>query len=165
MKNIFYSSVTIKPKTYFIFSTNKGICLVTGSLKEGHNWLKKTFKEYTLIEDPEWKDLKNAKKQLEQYTEKSSTDFNLRYDLYGTPFQVAVWNELNNIAYGKTKTYKDVAVAINRPKATRAVGAACGKNPVMIFIPCHRVIGSNGSLTGYGGGLKMKKNLLDLEMS
>ncbi|WP_099321315.1 methylated-DNA--[protein]-cysteine S-methyltransferase [Anaerococcus sp. Marseille-P3625] len=83
--------------------------------------------------------------------------------LEGTDFQKIVWKELCNIPYGKTKTYKDIAYAINRPKAIRPVATAIGKNPLMILIPCHRVIGSDGKLCGYAYGLSVKKFLIDLE--
>jgi methylated-DNA-[protein]-cysteine S-methyltransferase len=83
--------------------------------------------------------------------------------LHGTAFQVAVWKELLRIPYGETRSYLDIAQAIGRPAAVRAVGAANGANPIAIIVPCHRVIGSNGSLTGYGGGLPAKEWLLALE--
>jgi methylated-DNA-[protein]-cysteine S-methyltransferase len=81
----------------------------------------------------------------------------------GTEFQLSVWNYLTRIPYGETRSYAQVAEAIGRPKAVRAVGAANGSNPVAIIVPCHRVIGSSGKLTGYGGGLPLKKRLLELE--
>nr|WP_273702385.1 methylated-DNA--[protein]-cysteine S-methyltransferase [Tepidanaerobacter syntrophicus] len=84
-------------------------------------------------------------------------------DLKGTDFQISVWEALLNIPYGTTKTYSQVAAEIGRPKATRAVGGAIGANPVSIVVPCHRVIGKDGSLTGFGGGLEIKKKLLKLE--
>jgi len=84
-------------------------------------------------------------------------------ELRGTPFQVAVWEQLRQIPHGTTCTYQDVATAIGRPSAVRAVAGAIGRNPISIIVPCHRVIGSNGSLTGYGGGLDRKKRLLELE--
>jgi methylated-DNA-[protein]-cysteine S-methyltransferase len=81
----------------------------------------------------------------------------------GTEFQQKVWAALCEIPYGETRTYGEIAAAIGSPKAARAVGMACNRNPVWITIPCHRVVGSNGSLTGYAGGLEMKKFLLELE--
>jgi methylated-DNA-[protein]-cysteine S-methyltransferase len=83
----------------------------------------------------------------------------------GTPFQNAVWTRLAAIPYGRTLSYRDLAAAVGRPRAVRAVGAANGRNPISIIIPCHRVIGSDGSLTGYGGGLDKKQWLLDFEAS
>jgi O-6-methylguanine DNA methyltransferase len=90
-------------------------------------------------------------------------DFVLPLDLRGTLFQKRVWQELCRIPYGETRSYRFVADSIGVPKAVRAVGAANGRNPVPIVVPCHRVIGAGGSLVGYGGGLPMKKFLLDLE--
>ena len=103
--------------------------------------------------------------QLEEYFQGKRTTFSLPFKLTGTPFQLAVWKELQNIPYGKTTSYKEIAQKINKPKAYRAVGMANNKNPLPIIIPCHRVIGSNGKLIGYAGGLKLKNYLLELEKS
>lgn len=104
-----------------------------------------------------------AKKQLDGYFAGRRTSFDLPVAPHGTPFQVRVWNALTRIGYGETKSYGAVAQAIGSPKAVRAVGAANGRNPVPIVIPCHRVIGADGSLTGFGGGMACKEYLLDLE--
>lgn len=103
--------------------------------------------------------------QLDEYFQGKRTVFSLPFKLTGTPFQLAVWKELQNIPYGKTTSYKEIAQKINKPKAYRAVGMANNKNPLPIIIPCHRVIGSNGKLIGYAGGLKLKNYLLELEKS
>lgn len=92
-------------------------------------------------------------------------DFYNDISLKGTEFQLKVWKELQNIPYGETRTYKEIAQAIGKPKAIRAVASAIGKNPIMIIIPCHRVIGSDGKLHGYAYGLDLKKNLLNIENS
>lgn len=102
---------------------------------------------------------------LEKYLKgelKSFKDFDID-KLEGTDFQKNVWKELCNIPYGETRSYKDIAYAINRPRAIRPVATAIGKNPLMILIPCHRVIGSDGKLCGYAYGLSVKKFLIDLE--
>jgi len=105
-----------------------------------------------------------AKTQLIQYFSKERTDFDLELDFEGaTDFYQSVWHKVAAIPYGKTKSYLDVAKAINNPKAVRAVGMANGKNPIPIIIPCHRVIASSGKLQGYAHGLSMKKALLTLE--
>ena len=101
--------------------------------------------------------------QLNQYFSGERKDFNLPLSLNGTEFQKKVWNALQKIPYGETDTYGGIAAKIGSPKASRAVGMSNNKNPIMIIVPCHRVIGANGSLTGYAGGLEMKKYLLDLE--
>lgn len=103
--------------------------------------------------------------QLDEYFQGKRTTFSLPFKLTGTPFQLAVWKELQNIPYGQTTSYKEIAQKINKPKAYRAVGVANNKNPLPIIIPCHRVIGSNGKLIGYAGGLKLKNYLLELEKS
>lgn len=103
--------------------------------------------------------------QLDEYFQGKRTTFSLPFKLTGTPFQLAVWKELQNIPYGKTTSYKEIAQKMNKPKAYRAVGMANNKNPLPIIIPCHRVIGSNGKLIGYAGGLKLKNYLLELEKS
>ena len=103
--------------------------------------------------------------QLDEYFQGKRTTFSLPFKLTGTPFQLAVWKKLQNIPYGKTTSYKEIAQKINKPKACRAVGMANNKNPLPIIIPCHRVIGSNGKLIGYAGGLKLKNYLLELEKS
>jgi O-6-methylguanine DNA methyltransferase len=89
--------------------------------------------------------------------------FSCPLDLHGTPFQLAVWRALQDIPYGETRSYGQIAQLVGRPNASRAVGAANGANPVAIIVPCHRVIGSNGALTGYGGGVPTKAWLLSLE--
>jgi methylated-DNA-[protein]-cysteine S-methyltransferase len=101
--------------------------------------------------------------QLEEYFSKTRREFDLPVDMYGTNFQKLVWKQLREIPYGEVRSYKEVAQAIGVPKAVRAVGGANNKNPVSIVVPCHRVIGSNGSLVGYGGGLHIKEYLLTLE--
>lgn len=107
--------------------------------------------------------IKNAALQIEEYLMGLRNTFDLPLDPKGTPFQKSVWNALLKIPYGETQSYKDIAIAINNPKGSRAIGMANNKNPIMIVIPCHRVIGSNGSLVGYGGGLSIKEYLLNIE--
>ena len=104
-----------------------------------------------------------AAAQLQEYFTGTRKSFTFPTELRGTPFQVSVWKELARIPYGETRTYGDIARAIGKVKAVRAVGMACSRNPIWIAIPCHRVIGSNQKLTGYAGGLSMKDALLNLE--
>lgn len=98
--------------------------------------------------------------QLDAYFNGGRIDFDMHLALDGTPFQRRVWRAVQDIPYGSTRTYAELACQLGRPKAARAVGVANGSNPLPILIPCHRVIGSNGSLTGYAGGLKLKQWLL-----
>jgi len=104
-----------------------------------------------------------AKEQLREYFARKREAFDLPLVLNGTPFQLSVWRELQAIPYGKTVSYLELAKKIGNPKAVRAVGMANGSNPIPIIVPCHRVIGSDGSLTGFGGGLPTKQRLLALE--
>ena len=101
--------------------------------------------------------------QLGEYFAGRRTDFDLPLDPHGTPFQRAVWTALQAIPHGVTTSYGALAARLGRPRAARAVGAANGQNPISIVIPCHRVIGANGTLTGYAGGLERKQALLELE--
>ena len=107
--------------------------------------------------------IKKAFEQIKEYLEGKRKEFDLPIFLEGTEFQKNVWTTLKEIPYGVTKTYKEIAVSIGNEKACRAVGNANNKNPISIVIPCHRVIGSNGKLVGYAGGLSIKENLLELE--
>lgn len=107
--------------------------------------------------------LSDAVHQLDAYFAGDLRHFELPLRPDGTPFQLRVWEELRRIPYGETRSYRDVARSIGSPEAVRAVGAANGRNPIPIVVPCHRVIGANGKLTGFGGGLDVKQLLLDLE--
>jgi methylated-DNA-[protein]-cysteine S-methyltransferase len=117
--------------------------------------------------EPDWifneKPFAAARQQLEEYFAGERKDFDLPLHLSGTDFQIQVLQELRRIPYGETRSYGDIAKRIGRPKAMRAVGAANGRNPIPIIVPCHRVIGSSGDLTGFGGGLDTKEALLRLE--
>ena len=117
--------------------------------------------------DPAWQEdprpFAEARRQLEAYFAGRLEVFDLPLALDGTPFQVKVWRAVAEIPYGQTRAYGDVARRIRRPSAVRAVGAANGANPIAIVVPCHRIIGSGGSLVGYGGGLERKRWLLQHE--
>ena len=101
--------------------------------------------------------------ELQEYLAGKRTAFDIPLAPAGTEFQRAVWKALQNIPYGQTRSYADIAAVVGNPKATRAVGSANNRNPIAVLIPCHRVVGSNGKLTGYAGGLALKQRLLDLE--
>lgn len=117
--------------------------------------------------EPDWifneRQLEEVCRQIGEYFDGSRREFDLRLQLSGTEFQVSVLEALLDIPYGKTVSYGDIAKRIGRPKAVRAVGAANGRNPLPIVVPCHRVIGSTGDLTGFGGGLDTKEALLRME--
>lgn len=107
--------------------------------------------------------LKKAVKEIEEFLEGKRKKFSLNLDIIGTEFQKKVWKTLQTIPYGKTWSYKELAVKVGNSNASRAVGTANGKNPLSLIIPCHRVISSDGGLGGYAGGLKIKTKLLDIE--
>jgi methylated-DNA-[protein]-cysteine S-methyltransferase len=107
--------------------------------------------------------IKKTAAQLAEYFEGARTSFDVPLSPRGTAFQLAVWNALQTSPFGKTRSYKEIAEQIGNPTACRAVGMANNRNPIVILVPCHRVIGSDGSLTGYGGGLPVKQFLLELE--
>jgi methylated-DNA-[protein]-cysteine S-methyltransferase len=117
--------------------------------------------------DPDWiyneKPFASARQQLREYFAGERREFDLPLKLSGTEFQMNVLQALQQIPYGETTSYADIAERVGRPKAVRAVGAANGRNPIPIIVPCHRVIGSHGDLTGFGGGLDTKEALLRLE--
>ncbi|MEW9675663.1 methylated-DNA--[protein]-cysteine S-methyltransferase [Lentibacillus sp. L22] len=125
-------------------------------------WGARYFTNSVFVNDPE--KVEHTKQQLQQYFEDGKMDFTINFVFYGTPFQKRVWQALyDTIPYGETRTYKDIAVEIGNPKAVRAVGGAVNKNPFSIIVPCHRVIGANGKMVGYNGGLDKKEYLLTHE--
>jgi len=118
-----------------------------------------------LIEDNNENILREAERQLKEYFAGKRRSFSIPLDMRGTPFQKDVWRILQTIPFGETLSYGQIANRLGRPGASRAVGAANGRNPISIVVPCHRVIGSTGKLTGFAGGLDIKAHLLDLESS
>jgi methylated-DNA-[protein]-cysteine S-methyltransferase len=116
---------------------------------------------------PEWRPadepFADVRRQLSEYFDGERAAFDVPLVISGTPFQRRVWQALRQIPYGETTTYGELARRVGRPSASRAVGLANGRNPIAVIVPCHRVIGSDGSLTGYGGGLERKRLLLELE--
>lgn len=144
--------------------------------KSPYGWLKIGMKEekvcYLKLADEASLSLEMAdhgvgfeeiKRELDEYFQGNRSSFSTPLLMDGTEFQKKVWKALREIPYGETRTYKDIAKAVGNEKASRAVGMANNKNPIHIVIPCHRVIGSNGKLVGYAGGLDMKSGLLDIE--
>jgi len=147
-----------------IASTEKGVCKIAlpkESEEDFSRWLEAHFGPQNVIEDRSKNEAVLA--ELESYLAGELREFQSPLDLRGTEFQMKVWQELRAIPYGTTCSYRDIAERIGHPRAYRAVGAANRANPIPIIVPCHRVIGRDGSLTGYGGGLTMKERLLRLE--
>ena len=133
---------------------------IAGMWFDAQKWFPKAFEAPQRPDDPL---IREAAAQLDDYLNGRRLAFDLPLDLHGTPFQQAVWAALRRIEPGRTCTYGDIALAVGSPQAVRAVGMAVGRNPVGIIVPCHRVIGRDGSLTGYAGGLDRKRVLLRLE--
>ena len=149
--------------TFEAVLTERGVCCLTfpNQADALPRWLRRHLPEATIAtNDPRAASLAD---ELDAYLRGDVTAFTAVPDLLGTPFQVGVWRQLQRIPYGEVRSYADVARAIDRPAAMRAVGAANGANPVPIIVPCHRVIGSGGALTGFGGGLDWKRRLLAIE--
>lgn len=151
-------------KHYLIFPSPIGNIMI---IEQDSNiiGIELTNKSYLENTDIENKVLLCAQKQLEEYFLKERINFDLPIKLVGSDFQVKVWNELLNITYGEVRTYGEIAKLIGNENASRAVGMACNKNPLMIIVPCHRVIGKNKRLVGYASGINIKQKLLDLEGS
>ncbi|WP_424767348.1 methylated-DNA--[protein]-cysteine S-methyltransferase [Paenibacillus sp. sgz302251] len=148
----------------YMAATSTGLCYVGSqnkSFQQLFDWASKRFPGNVLVQDDQL--LQPYADELLEYLHGKRRAFTIPLDFRGTAFQLAVWNALCEIPYGQTKSYSDIASHIRKPAAVRAVGAAIGANPVLITVPCHRVIGKNGTLTGYRGGLEMKTQLLQLE--
>lgn len=145
---------------YYIYDTPVGDITVTANDKAVTGV---AFGAAEAGERRETEIIKKAHTQLSEYFEGKRKSFDVPLELQGTVFQKRVWDALRAIAYGSTKSYKEIAAVVGNERACRAVGMANNKNPIAIFIPCHRVIGADGSLVGYGGGLDIKQKLLDLE--
>lgn len=165
---LYWTCVSCPLGECIVMATEAGVCWVgtPGTpVDEGLFRVNHHLQVGRVIKSEEVMPLQVAADELRRYFAGEHVQFFCPLDLHGTPFQVAVWQELSRIPYGKTRSYGEIALAIGRPTASRAVGAANGANPVAIIVPCHRVIGSNGNLTGYGGGLPTKAWLLTLEGS
>jgi O-6-methylguanine DNA methyltransferase len=150
--------------TYGAVLSARGLCRLTSPtevLALCHAWVDRW--EPTAIRLPDGGELSSVTAELLDYLAGRRRAFTLPLDLRGTPFQLAVWAALRSIPFGEVRTYAQIAAMIGRPRAVRAVGAANGANPVAVIVPCHRVIGSNGELVGYAGGIEMKRMLLEHE--
>ena len=132
-------------------------------IMENNNLISLKITDKIVIPNKETDFTKNIKIQLDEYFSGKRKIFDIKINPKGTKFQKRVWNELLKIPYGKTKSYSDIAVAIGNKKAQRAIGNACNKNPIMIIIPCHRVISKNGNISGFAYGIGIKQKLLNIE--
>lgn len=164
MSNIIISKYTSPAGTLWLGSLDGHICLCDWRHDpDNASWrrIAKTFGASFTIGRSQA--IEAAEHQLDEYFRGLRKDFDLPLTLAGTPFQQSVWQQLSLIGYGSTASYAQIAAMMGKPSATRAVAAAIGANPISIFIPCHRVVGSDGKLTGYRGGLEAKQVLLGLE--
>jgi methylated-DNA-[protein]-cysteine S-methyltransferase len=165
MKQILYWTQLVYDNwKLYMAATSNGLCYVGSQDKpfdEMEVWIKKHYPGSQLVQDDNV--MQPYAGEFKEFFQGIRTTFTISQELKGTNFQTDVWNALCRIPYGETWTYSDIANAIERPTAVRAVGAAIGANPVLLTVPCHRVIGKNGKLTGFRGGLDMKEQLLKLE--
>ena len=161
MKKLFYKDISSPVGKLRLVATDKALVQLLFWSETSHAKLNGTNISPTLIQSHPV--LNQAEKQLKEYFLGKRKKFDLELATEGTDFQKKVWSALQRIPYGKTKSYGDIARTIGQPKASRAVGGANNKNPIAIIVPCHRVIGANGDLTGFGGGLSVKEKLLALE--
>ena len=161
---IFWSTMNWGTRAFYLAAGKKGLCYLSTpgvDSKEMEIWLRRKYPNSQLVENEEA--LKPYKDELDAYFNGERMALNLPVAIKGTPFQEAVWYALRDIPAGETASYSEIANQIQNPKAVRAVGAAIGANPILIYVPCHRVIGKNGSLVGFRGGIDMKTDLLALE--
>ena len=142
----------------FIAATPRGLCRISYEV-EGHDEELARMFGVRVLRMP----LDEVRRELDEYFEGRRRDFDLPLDLRLAPFQEAVLHELAQVPYGRTDTYGSLAAKVGKPKAARAVGTVMNRNPIPIVLPCHRIVGANGSLTGYAGGLHIKRALLELE--
>ena len=161
---VFCTSFESKVGLIYVASTDKGVCKISlprQSKREFLRWLRENFDDNEVVDNKS----KNREviDQLTRYFNGRLAKFTVPVDLHGTPFQVRVWKELSKIAYGTTISYKQLAKRVGTSRGYQAIGRANACNPVPIIVPCHRVLGANGSLVGYSSGIKTKEFLLRLE--
>lgn len=166
MKNIYWSKITIGDWLMYSAATEKGLCYVgspNASFEELQQWVQRRVKDAEFIEHSIV--MEKYAQALREYYEGERKTFSVPLDLVGTDFQQKVWKALLEIPYGQTRSYFEVAEEIRNPRAVRAVGSAIGANPLLIIIPCHRVITKDGKLGGFRAGLAMKERLLEIEQN
>lgn len=163
-KKVYWTLLAREGWSILVAATPKGLCYTGPSnsgFKELSVWVSKQMPTHTLERNGDL--LQPYVAELVAYLGGQSTRFTLPQDLHGTPFQLEVWAALLSIPFGQTVSYSDIAERIDRPRSARAVGTAIGANPILITVPCHRVLAKSGQLAGFRGGLDMKKQLLVLE--
>ncbi|MBD3919250.1 methylated-DNA--[protein]-cysteine S-methyltransferase [Paenibacillus sp. PR3] len=165
-KQLYWSLLSYEGWSVHLAAVEEGLCFVGSHnqpFEELTEWAKRRMPGFDLLHDDGVMQL--YADEFIRYLQGELEQFTLPIYYKGTPFQEAVWKALCDIPYGETRSYSDIATDIQKPSSVRAVGTAIGANPILITVPCHRVIGKNGSLTGYRGGMEMKMKLLQLERS
>ncbi|AOV06741.1 methylated-DNA--[protein]-cysteine S-methyltransferase [Sporosarcina ureilytica] len=165
-QTVYWSKVQLAEWSMYMAATEKGLCYIgtpDAPFEELSNWAAKRIRNALLEENQEI--IAPYANELRATIDGKGKTFTGQLDLYGTPFQQSVWEVLQTIPYGDTISYTDVAERLQKPKAVRAVGGAIGANPVLIVVPCHRVMTKDGKLGGFRAGLTMKEQLLKLERS
>ena len=163
-KNVYWTSLNHSQWNMYIAATTEGLCYIgtpNAPFEELEAWVNKRLPSHTLTEEADI--LTPHTVGLVDYLKGQRRNYLLPIDLHGTPFQQIVWKALQEIPYGQTVSYSDIAEQIEKPNAVQAVGTAIGANPVLIIVPCHRVIAKSGKLGGFRAGLEMKEQLLELE--
>ena len=160
MNKLYTGTFKIADEVFILAATDKGLAYFD-LLKDSAEDLPNFFKGYEIIEAPE--KIQPYIAEVTAYFNREGTTFTFPLDLVGTAFQQEVWQELRKVPYGQTTSYSALAKKIGRPKAYRAVANAVGRNPLLVIVPCHRVLGKDGSLTGFRGGLPLKRRLLGIE--
>jgi O-6-methylguanine DNA methyltransferase len=164
MEILHYTDVDTELGLLRVVSSARGLVYVELPKSSGRGlagWMKSHAPGAKLLEG--YAPNRAAAKQLDEFADGKRRTFDISLDLRGTPFQIAVYDEVARVPFGQTATYAQIATRIGRPSATRAVGAANGANPLPLVIPCHRIVGASGKLTGYAGGVELKARLLALE--
>lgn len=161
---LYYGKVNWEPMFFYVVASKEALYYIGSKntpLDEATHWVKKRYPKAILTEDTDV--IAPYEAQLREYFNGNRQIFDTNMTLKGTEFQEAVWQALQTIPYGETRSYADIATQIKRPKAVRAVGSAIGANPIPIIVPCHRVIAKNGKLSGFRGGVDLKQRLLKRE--
>lgn len=162
MQKIFFQKIPSPVGELSLYATEKALIRLLFAYEASDTFFLKKFASVAITEQSN-SVLATAAAELAEYFLGKRKNFSVKIELFGTAFQKKAWTTLNTIPYGQTISYKEQAQKMNTPLAVRAVGTANGKNPIAIIVPCHRVVGSNGKLIGYNGGVQIKSTLLELE--
>lgn len=162
-RKLFYATANLELGRFTLAATESGLCALRLPGPGEGIFLRRLVESLAAEPENAPQRMSHAIVQLEEFLAGSRREFEIEVDPAGSEFQLKVWRALLSIPFGETRTYGDIAAALGSPGAARAVGLACGKNPVAIVIPCHRVVAAGGRIGGYGGGVEWKRRLLALE--